>query len=219
MSLFSRLRNRKGERPEAAAPEAPAEPLAADETFEADEVTFAAHSRYERDFDFTGFWHDTSESERRHRCPPPTPETVLAVEDELGYKLPSSYIELMRLHNGGLVNRCRYRVPAPAEGCPDTIYITEILGISTEVPYSLCGRFGSSFLIDSRKHKKDIGVAICNTTLPGRALVFLDYRACGRTGEPCVTWADAVEGTEIHLAHDFAEFVRGLEANTVSSQA
>ncbi len=212
MGLFSLFKRKKTE----PVPDEPVQtPSLQEDMLEADEVHGSIAFEFERDNEIRDLWHDSPESLRRHSGPAPTAEVIAQVEDELGYRLPQSYIALMLTHNGGLVNRCRFRVPAPAEGCPDTIYITEILGIGREVPYSLCGRFGSEFLIDSRRHKKDIGIAICNTTLPGRALVFLDYRACGRTGEPCVTWADAVEGTELPLARNFAEFVKGLEANTV----
>ena len=183
------------------------------EPFEADSVSENVTEYAKAAFSFENFWHDSAESLRRHVCPAPTDADILAAERELGYKLPESYIALMRAHNGGLVNRCRYSVPFPDDGIPDTIYITEILGIGSNMPYSLCGQYGSKFLTETRRHNLDIGVAICNTTLPGRALVFLDYRACGRTGEPSVTWADAQTGAEITLASSFREFILGLEEN------
>ena len=217
MKLFSKWMGRKKAQPGNADVLTPdAEPA---ELFEADDISESVDSGTANRWEIPDLWHDNPESLRRHMGPTPTPELVMRVEDALGYKLPSSYISLMLSHNGGLVNRCRCPVPHPVEGSPDTVYITEIMGIGFETPYSLCGRFGSEFLIDSRRHKKDIGIAICNTTLPGRALVFLDYRGCGRTGEPCVTWADAVDGTELLLAHSFAEFVSALEANTAREKS
>lgn len=181
--------------------------------FEADEIVSAESLAEE--LNLTDFWHDSPESDRRHLSAPFDDELLQSIEQELGYKLPASYVMLMKNHNGGLVNRCRYPVPNPAEGMPDTVYITDILGIGREMPYSLCGRFGSEFLIDSRRHNKEIGVAVCNTTLPGRALVFLDYRKCGRNGEPTVTYADAMTGTELPLSNSFASFLKGLEDNIV----
>ena len=180
---------------------------------EADEI-MSAESLAE-ELNLTDFWHDSPESDRRHLSAPFDDALLQSIEQELGYKLPASYVMLMKNHNGGLVRRCRYPVPNPAEGMPDTVYITDILGIGREMPYSLCGRFGSEFLIDSRRHNKEIGVAVCNTTLPGRALVFLDYRKCGRNGEPSVTYADAMTGTELPLANSFASFLKGLEDNIV----
>ena len=191
-------------------------PKTALDCLEADEVRTAdAPLSEEGGFRIEGFWHDNDESVQRHICAPATEDSIRAVEEELGYRLPDSYKGLLRHHNGGLVNRCRYRVPAPGEGCPDMIYITEILGIGSDAPCSLCGRFGSRFLINSRRHNPEIGVAVCNTTLPGRALVFLDYRKCGPKGEPCVTYSDAMTGLEMPLARDFESFVLGLEDNII----
>ena len=182
---------------------------------EPDEITAHTQAALDPDMDFSDFWHDTQESLLRHTCPALTAAIIEETEAELGHTLPVSYIQLMRKHNGGLVNRCRYRVPMPKSGCPDTIYITDIMGIGNEVPYSLCGRFGSKFLVETRKHDPGIGIAICNTTMPGRALVFLDYRSCDQYGEPCVTWADAETYTELLLARNFKEFISGLEVNIV----
>ncbi len=203
MGLFSFLKRKK--------PATDAEPA---ERLDADEIAVSPQPlSSENGFDMNGFWHDNPESIKRHICPPPTDELIHEIEDELGYRLPDSYVGLMLRHNGGLVNRCRFKVAHPVEGCPDTVYITDILGIGREPPYSLCGRFGSAFLIDSRRHNKNIGIAICNTTLPGRALVFLDYRKCGPNGEPCVTYADALDGTELVLARNFTSFILGLQVN------
>ena len=183
---------------------------------EPDEIKTNSHVELDAEMDLEGFWHDTQESLLRHTCPPLNARMIEQVERELGHTLPVSYIQLMRRKNGGLVNRCRFRVAALKSGCPDTIYITDIMGIGNEAPYSLCGKYGSRFLIETRKHNPDIGIAICNTTLPGRALVFLDYRACDTFGgEPCVTWADAQTHTELMLARNFKEFISGLEVNTV----
>lgn len=191
-------------------------PKTAFDSLEADEIrTGDTPLSPETGFRTEGFWHDTDESVRRHICAPATAETIREVEEDLGYRLPDSYKSLLRRHNGGLVNRCRYRVPAPDEGCPDCIYITEILGIGSDAPCSLSGRFGSRFLIRSRRHNPDIGVAVCNTTLPGRALVFLDYRKCGPKGEPSVTYSDAMTGLEMPLARNFESFILGLEDNII----
>ena len=182
---------------------------------EADEIKTSTHVQLDLGMDFSDFWYDTQESLLRHTCPALTDEMIVEVEREFQHKLPASYIQLMRMHNGGLVNRCRYRVPMPKSGCPDTVYITDIMGIGREVPYSLCGSFGSRFLVETRKHNPNIGIAICNTTLPGRALVFLDYRSCDEFEEPCITWADAQAHIELLLAKNFKEFINGLEINIV----
>ena len=204
MGLFFRRNKKAGE----------TAPIADASSLEADVIVSDTHAEL-GDVDLTGFWHDNRESLLRHTCPPLDDAMIAEAEKELGFRLPKSYVQLMRLHNGGLVNRCRFRVQFPKFGCPDTIYITDIMGIGRDAPYSLLGRFGSRFLVETRGHNKKIGVAVCNTTLPGRALVFLDYRGVDASDEPRVTWADAQEKQELLLAKNFSEFIRGLEVNTV----
>ena len=182
---------------------------------EPDEIAVRSQVPLDTTIDLSDFWYDIQESLLRHTCPALTVKRIEEAEQEFGHELPLSYIQLKRKHNGGLVNRCRYHVPISKIGYPDMIYITDIMGIGREVPYSLCGKFGSRFLIESRKHNPDIGIVVCNTTLPGRALVFLDYRNCDDTGESCVTWADAQEHIELLLARNFNDFISALERNIV----
>ena len=48
---------------------------------------------------------------------PPSDELIASVEEELGYKLPASYIWLMKQHNGGIpVNTC-YPTETPTTCC------------------------------------------------------------------------------------------------------
>ncbi|MFE7385874.1 hypothetical protein ACFU9F_36610 [Streptomyces zhihengii] len=46
----------------------------------------------------------------------------------------------------------------------------------------------------------------------GHSWIGLDYRACGRHGEPTVAWLDADVRTELTLAPDFRSFIEGLAA-------
>ncbi len=57
----------------------------------------------------------------------------------------------------------------------------------------------------------DIGVAICDTPSAGHEMIFLDYRECGRQGEPKVVHIDQELDYEITLlADNFENFIRGL---------
>lgn len=62
-------------------------------------------------FDFSGFWDDHEYSVENYMEPAPSPELVASIEAELGYTLPAAYVELARLHNGGVVARSRYPMP------------------------------------------------------------------------------------------------------------
>ncbi len=58
-------------------------------------------------FNFTNFWDDNDYAMEEYVAAPPSDELVASIEQELGYKLPDSYIWLMKQHNGGIpVNNC-----------------------------------------------------------------------------------------------------------------
>ena len=90
-------------------------------------------------FDFTNFWEDSAYALEEYVSKPPSDELIASVEQELGYKLPISYIWLMKQHNGGIpVNTC-FPTDVPTSWAKDHVAITGIFGIGREKSYSLCG--------------------------------------------------------------------------------
>ena len=162
-------------------------------------------------FDLTNFWDDSMYALKEYVSDPPSDELIASVEEELGYKLPASYIWLMKQHNGGIpVNTC-YPCDEPTCWAEDHVAITGMFGIGREKSCSLCGKLGSQFMIDEWAYPA-IGVAICDCPSAGHDMIFLDYRACGPQGEPAVVHVDQENDYKItHLADSFEEFVRGLE--------
>ena len=70
-------------------------------------------------FDFTNFWNDDEYALKEYVSNPPSDELIASVEKELGYKLPISYIWLMKQHNGGMpVNTC-YSTDEPTSWAKD----------------------------------------------------------------------------------------------------
>ncbi len=168
-----------------------------------------------KSFDFTNFWDDCDYAKKEYIGPPPSDELIAEVERELGYKLPASYIWLMKRHNGGIpVNTC-FPTDTPTSWAEDHVAITGIFGIGREKRYSLCGEFGSRFMIDEWEYP-DIGVAICDCPSAGHDMIFLDYRECGPQGEPKVVHIDQEYDYEITpLADTFEDFIRGLVSDEV----
>ena len=83
-------------------------------------------------FDFTNFWEDSAYALEEYVSKPPSDELIASVEEELGYKLPSSYIWLMKQHNGGIpVNTC-FPTDASTSQAKDHAAITGIFGIGRE---------------------------------------------------------------------------------------
>lgn len=161
-------------------------------------------------FDFSNFWEDSEYALKEYVSEPPTDEMIASVERELGYKLPASYVWLMKQHNGGVpVNTC-FPTQEPTSWAEDHVAITGIFGIGREKDYSLCGTMGSQFMIDEWEYPP-IGVAICDCPSGGHDMIFLDYRECGPSGEPKVVHIDQEMDYDITpLADNFEEFIRGL---------
>lgn len=162
-------------------------------------------------FDLELFWESSEYAERKYVGSPLTDEVVAAVERELGYKLPASYVELMRSQNGGIPRWRYHRTTERTSWAHDHIAITGIYSIGSEKTYSLCGKFGSRFWIQEWGYP-DIGIYFVDCPSAGHDMVCLDYRACGPTGEPRVVHIDQEWDYEIvFVAETFESFVRGLQ--------
>ncbi|MCP5499818.1 MAG: SMI1/KNR4 family protein [Leptospiraceae bacterium] len=159
------------------------------------------------DFDFSDFWDDDEYAIKKYLSEFPEDKLILSIETELGgYKLPKSYIELMKQHNGGMPKNTCF----PLNDKGDYIEITGIFGIGREKTYSLCGQLGSTFMIEEWEYP-DTGVYICDCPSAGHDMVMLDYSKCGKEGEPEVVHVDQEDDyRKTFLAKNFEEFIRGL---------
>lgn len=170
-------------------------------------------------FDFTNFWNDSEYAKKEYVSAEPSDELIAEIERELGYKLPASYVWLMKRHNGGIpVNTC-FPTDEPTSRAEDHVAITGIFGIGRDKAYSLGGNLGSRFMTSEWGYPP-IGVAVCDCPSAGHDMIFLDYRACGPEGEPAVVHVDQELDYRItHLADSFEEFVRGLQNDAVFEEA
>lgn len=161
-------------------------------------------------FDFSNFWADSEYARKEYVSEPPSDQLIADVEGDLGYKLPASYIWLMKRQNGGIpVNTC-FPTKVPTSWAEDHVAITGFFGIGREKDCSLCGALGSRFMIEEWEYPP-IGVAICDCPSAGHDMIFLDYRECGPSGEPKVVHVDQEMDYAITpLADSFEDFVRGL---------
>lgn len=159
-----------------------------------------------------GFW-DAASLEYQLKSyiePPPTSDMIASVENELGYKLPESYIRLMRTQNGGCPANTCFPTSEATSWADDHIALTGIFGIGREKTYSLCGDLGSPFMIAEWEYPP-IGIYFADCPSAGHDMVALDYRECGPEGEPCVVHVDQEDDYRITwLAPDFETFIQGL---------
>ena len=142
-----------------------------------------------KDFDFSDFWDDNIYSLKDYVEDKPSDELIKSIELELGFKLPNSYIELMKLHNGGTPKNCCIPTGENISWADDHIAITGIMGIGRTKIYSLCGTIGSQFMIEDWGYP-NTGVCICNCPSAGHDMIMLDYSKCGKQGEPEVVHID-----------------------------
>ena len=163
------------------------------------------------DFDVAGFWEPSEYALKQYVGAPLTDEVLAAVERELGYKLPASYVELMGIQNGGIPRRTNHRTRERTSWSHDHIAVHGIHGIGREKPYSLCGGRGSRFWVEQWQYPP-IGVYFADCPSAGHDMVCLDYRACGPQGEPQVVHIDQEWDYKIvFVAESFEAFIRGLE--------
>jgi hypothetical protein len=165
---------------------------------------------YFNDFDFTSFWDDSEYAVQNYVEEKPSDELIKFIEDELGYNLPNSYIALMKLHNGGIPTKACYLTKTQTSWAEDHVAISGIMGIGRDKIYSLCGQLGSQFMIEECEYP-NIGVVICNCPSAGHDVIMLDYRKCGKNGEPEVVHVDQEYNYKItFLAKNFESFIEGL---------
>ncbi len=164
-------------------------------------------------FDLSNFWEDSHYAREAYVGPLFTEQDVAMVEGELGYKLPGSYIALMRSQNGGIPRFSNYRTNAQTSWAADHVAITGIYSIGREQPCSLCGKFNSAFWVEEWGYPP-IGIYFADCPSAGHDMFCLDYRECGPHGEPAVVHIDQENNYKItYLAKDFESFIRGLEAS------
>jgi SMI1-KNR4 cell-wall len=162
------------------------------------------------DFNLSDFWEDSDYARQAYIEEIPTNEFIQSIEKEIGYKLPASYIELMKSQNGGLPKNTCYPTSKATSWAENHVAITGIMGIGRTKMYSLCGELGSQFMIKEWGYPK-IGVCICDCPSAGHDMIMLDYSKCGKEGEPKVVHIDQEVGyKKTVLAKDFETFIRGL---------
>ncbi|MFD7379878.1 SMI1/KNR4 family protein [Streptomyces mirabilis] len=137
---------------------------------------------------------------------PLTDAAVQEAEAQLGIRLPSALLEILRIQNGGQVASQWNAFPTkvPTSWSKDHVPLEEMMGIGRrENQLSL---LDTPYLIEEWELPSPLALLSGD----GHCWIALDYRSCGRQGEPSVTWFDTDENTELTLAADFKAFVEQL---------
>lgn len=83
---------------------------------------------YFKNIDLENFWDESEHSKKIYGLPSPTNELIAKVEKELGYKLPQSYVELMKNCNGGVPSNTYFPRKGASYHEIDHICISVIMG-------------------------------------------------------------------------------------------
>lgn len=162
------------------------------------------------DLELDGFWDAGEYADATYLGGYPTDDVVASVEAGLGFRLPTSYVALMRTRNGGMPRNTCCPAPSRTTWAEDHVALSAIMGIGPEKESSLAGRFGSRFFVEEWGYP-EIGVYFADCPSAGHDMIAFDYRDCGPDGEPRVVHVDQEAGYRITvLAPDFADFVRAL---------
>lgn len=164
-------------------------------------------------FSISDFWDNSEYALKKYVGERLTDELIASIEKELGYRLPSAYIQMMKYQNGGIPKFSNHRTKEATSWAEDHIAITGIYGINRSKPSSLGGELGSQFWINEWEYPA-IGIYFCDCPSAGHDMLCLDYRRCGKNGEPQVVHVDQEFDYKItFVAGSFEEFIRGLKSN------
>ncbi|ASK31791.1 SMI1/KNR4 family protein [Chryseobacterium sp. T16E-39] len=167
--------------------------------------------KFFKDFDLTVFWDNDDYSIKEYIDVHPDDELISSIERDLGYKLSDSYIELMKLQNGGTPKKTCFPTFESTSWAEDHVAITGIMGIGRNKRYSLCGELGSQFMITEWGYPND-GIYICDCPSAGHDMILLDYSKCGKNGEPEVVHVDQEDDyKKTFVAKNFETFIKGLK--------
>lgn len=161
------------------------------------------------------FWQEDDYAFENHVDAFPDDAIVCSIEEELGYSLPLSYVELMRVQNGGYPVNTHFVLPDSPETEQHHLCLDSFFGIGRIKPYSLCGEMGQKLIFDEWGYPND-GVYIGRFLGGYHNLLLLDHSSCGKDGEPVVVMVDGEnEYKKTFLAVNFEAFVKALMNESV----
>lgn len=167
-------------------------------------------------FDFAAFWDDSDYAKKEYVGAAVSTAMLRAVEREIRYPLPPSYLEFLSVQNGGIPCLKNHRTAERTSWAHDHVAITGIYGVDPKKPSSLLGEFGSKFWVSEWGYP-DIGVYFADCPSAGHDMLCMDFTSCGPRGEPRIVHVDQEFDYKVtFVAPSFEAFIRGLEPDSTS---
>lgn len=142
-----------------------------------------------------------------YKLEPITDKDIERAEEKLRIKLPTSYINLLKVQNGGYINFDSFPSDVPTSWADNHINVDHILGIGEEN-----GILESEYLIQEWGLPKNI-ILVSGS---GHSWVAFDYR--NTKEEPPVIYIDVDSGQIIELAPNFKTFLNGLYVEEIDHE-
>lgn len=190
----------------------------------------AEHKAFVVPYDLWANEDCSEEALRSFVAPPLNHAMIFAAEQALGVRLPQDYLELAHQQNGGLLQRRYFVLPYSADELeaqikqglkPElkVVTLTHLFGIGSTTAWSLCGQFGTNYMVQSWGYPK-LGPAIAGCVDLGHSLVFLDYSQHDERVEPQVLLVEKEQDFKrTVLAPTFADFIAQLKTPSELKQA
>lgn len=140
--------------------------------------------------------------------PPLTDEMVAFTERELEVKLPSEYIALLRIQNGGYTHGFGFPMTQRTTWAEDHVPLHDLTGIVTDPEIRTAQN-----ILDTAYMTEEWGLPPRQALLSGDGhwWITLDYR---KGDVPSVAWIDVECDEDIQVAPTFAAFLQGLRPNS-----
>ncbi len=133
-----------------------------------------------------------------------TDEMIKQAENELGFKLPDTFIDLLKVQNGGYTKGFAFPMTIKTSWAINHVPLSELFGIVLD-------KESDSFhdIMKSEYMTKEWGLPEKQVLLTGHGhwWITLDYR---QGDVPSIRWVDCEYGEDIHIANSFDDFYNGL---------
>ena len=148
------------------------------------------------DLEMTRLFDEDSGYGKKYRFGELTEEMIERAEKTMGYPLPPSYRELLKMYNGGAIHE------ALGESWLSVIY-----GIAEDP----ANGYGLEWAFENWKDEweyPDIGIPFGETQSAGHDMYYMDFRSVAKNGEPRIVRIDnEMDNTVFYVAENLAEFL------------
>lgn len=147
----------------------------------------------------TEFW-----ASNYYNNPPLTDKMIKQAESDLGVKLPASYVNLLKIQNGGYTKGFVFPMTKKTTWADNHVPLTELFGIVLDKESDSAHNIMQSAYMTKEWGLPDKQVIL---TGAGHWWITLDYR---QGDIPTVRWIDCECGEDVHIADSFEDFFNGL---------